>query len=69
MEKRRTCPRCGSKRVAEILYGMPLWSPELEAMVDAGEIVPGGCEVMVDAPMPAYQCLDCGAELLQHEVR
>lgn len=34
------CPKCGSDKVAKILYGMPAFDDELEAKVDAGE---NGC--------------------------
>ena len=37
------CPRCGSKDTARILYGMPVFSDELQEKMDAGKIVLGGC--------------------------
>lgn len=59
--KPRKCPSCGSGRIATILYGLPAFSPELEADLDAGRIVLGGCCVTDDDP--AWQCLDCQATI------
>lgn len=39
----KKCPKCGSKRVAPILYGMPVMDEALEAKMNAGEIFIGGC--------------------------
>jgi hypothetical protein len=55
---RHRCPRCGSLRVAEILYGTPAHSRRLERDVSAGRVVLAGCLVTDDAP--ARQCADCG---------
>ena len=54
------CPKCGSKKVAAVLYGMPAYNDELQAKLDAGEVVLNGCEIVVDDPMHPYECLDCG---------
>ena len=51
------CPKCGSARVAKILYGMPIGLDGIGADLDAGKIVLGGCELTGDDP--AWQCLDC----------
>lgn len=55
------CPRCQSKAVATIQYGLvPLpVPPSFKAMRDEGLIVSGGCCVNVDSP--AWHCLDCGS--------
>jgi len=60
-KRKATCPRCGSERGAEVLYGLPVPSPELEARLEAGEVVLGGCEIVLGEPMPEFRCLDCGA--------
>lgn len=56
------CPKCGSERVAHILYGLPDFDPgeELERQLDAGEVVLGGC--MVSGDDFACRCVECGHE-------
>ena len=49
------CPKCGSLDVAPIVYGLPVFSPDLVAAVEAKELTLGGC-------MPAPEnvaCLSC----------
>ncbi len=36
--KPRKCPSCGVKPIATILYGLPIYSDELEARLQAGKI-------------------------------
>jgi len=52
-----TCPECGSKKVASIFYGLPMFNEELERRLSTGEIVLGGCCVCEDDPI--WQCLEC----------
>ena len=59
--KPRRCPRCGSARVAEVLWGLPAGSPELDRDLEAGRVVLGGCCVGDDDP--AWECADCGAAI------
>jgi transcription elongation factor Elf1 len=54
----RTCPRCGAHEIAEISYGMPAYSTELEADLTAHRVVLGGCVVWQD--QPDLQCTACG---------
>lgn len=62
----KRCPRCGSKNVAEILYGMPAYDEELQKKLDKGMIVLGGCCInsadingeQVNV-MPSMHCNDC----------
>ena len=56
-EKPDVCPRCGSKHVATILYGLVGISDELEKKLEAGEITLGGC--CISDGDPAWKCLDC----------
>jgi len=57
------CPVCGGKPVASILWGMPIFSDELQAMIDAGKVVLGGC-----CPGPAdWQCTHCGQEFARRQ--
>ena len=56
-KKPDACPKCGSKKVASILYGLPMFDKELERRLSTGEIVLGGCCVCEDDPI--RQCLEC----------
>lgn len=40
---KRICPRCGSRKTAQILWGMPAFTEELEVKLKNKEIVLGGC--------------------------
>ena len=53
----KKCPECGSKRVAEILYGMPAFSDKLERDLEVGRIDLGGCCVTDNDP--EWQCVEC----------
>lgn len=48
-----------------ILYGYPVFTPELEQALDRGELVLGGCEVSGDSPSHVAVCKRCG---FRHEV-
>ncbi len=52
-----SCPKCGSRKVAKILYGMPVFNDELEQALKAGRIVLGGCCVSDDDPI--WACVEC----------
>ena len=54
------CPKCGSEKVAMVLYGMPAFDEELEAKIDAGDVVLNGCCIEVGDPMHPYECKECG---------
>lgn len=58
--KPRTCPVCGHKPVAEILYGMPVPSEELFQQRDEGKIVIAGCCIMI--PYPKWECTTCDTQ-------
>ena len=51
------CPECGSKKVAGILYGLPMFDDELERRLSAGEITLGGCCITGDDPL--WRCTEC----------
>ena len=55
--KPRKCPKCGAKTIASILYGLPDFSEELKADIDAGKIVLGGC--CIDPKNPIWKCTTC----------
>ena len=56
-QKPEKCPACGSNHVADILYGLPDFSDELCAELDAGKTVLGGCCLTGDDP--EWRCVDC----------
>ncbi len=53
-----TCPRCGEKPVAKLIYGFPVMTPELQEEVKAGKIAFGGC--CITGYDPRWQCTHCG---------
>jgi len=59
--KPRECPRCGSDRIARVLYGLPDFSEELKRDLDAGRVVLGGC--CVTGRDPAWQCAKCAVRI------
>lgn len=54
----RLCPKCGSSKVAYVVYGLPVWSPWLERADREGRLIMGGCCMTGDDP--DSQCLSCG---------
>lgn len=54
------CPKCGSDKIASVLYGMPAFDEELGAKIDAGDVVLNGCEIVLGDPMHPYECGECG---------
>jgi len=56
MQIATACPKCGSRAVLPIVYGMP--GPELTEESLAGKVALGGCLVFPDAP--DHICQDCG---------
>lgn len=54
------CPSCGSREIARIQWGRPRFTKELEAALDAGVVVLGGCMVASDSPR--WRCRSCGHE-------
>ena len=55
------CPKCGSRRVAPILYGMPAFDEEMESKLAHKEIYLGGC--MISETNPKYHCFTCGKDI------
>lgn len=51
------CPKCGSPRVAAILWGMP--PPDWEAAAERHEVAIGGCVMIGDGLDATFRCLDC----------
>ena len=61
--KPRKCPKCDSKRIATILWGMPAYSKKLESDMQDGKIVLGGC--CIEIGDPKWQCADCDTEFFK----
>ena len=53
----KVCPKCGSWRVAPILYGMPVMDDEMQQAISNQEMYIGGCKELINAP--AYHCYAC----------
>lgn len=51
------CPKCGSKEVASILYGKPLFNEELKQKLERKEVILGGC--CLEGSDPKYRCNAC----------
>jgi hypothetical protein len=61
------CPECGPGKIADIHYGMPGFSNELQKEMESGRIVIGGCCITDDDPM--WQCADCHADFYKTKAR
>ena len=59
--KPRKCPHCGLAKIADILYGYPVFSPELEKELKDGKIELGGCCITGDDPM--WKCTECETDI------
>jgi DNA-directed RNA polymerase subunit RPC12/RpoP len=55
-----TCPKCGSKAIARIVYGYPLLDEKMEKDLKEGKIKLGGCCLWEGNP--DYHCNTCGHE-------
>ncbi|MCD7974987.1 MAG: hypothetical protein LUF25_04285 [Phascolarctobacterium sp.] len=51
------CPKCGSRKVAPIMYGLPALSKDLEERLNNKKLVLGGC--CVSDNDPRYYCFGC----------
>ena len=51
------CPTCGSADVAGLMYGLPEYTDELRAELDAGRVFLGGCTMFDDNPV--WVCRVC----------
>lgn len=65
IRKPRKCPACGSRRIARILYGQPVFSEQLRLDMKAGKITLGGCCVSDESPV--WQCADCDLEFYKKQ--
>lgn len=51
------CPECGSNNIAEIPWGLPAFTEELQKKLDEKKVVLGGCCISDDDPK--YECNEC----------
>jgi len=61
IRKPRKCPACASIRIADIMYGYPIFSEELDDLLKTGKVILGGCCVSRDDPK--WECFDCHASI------
>jgi len=59
------CPKCGSSKVARILYGYPIMTEKLECEINEGKYVLGGC--MAEMRDPSWQCTECNTDIFKKE--
>ena len=57
-KKDAACPRCGSKDIAEILYGLVPHTDKLQEKARKGKVVFAGC--VITANDPGRRCNACG---------
>lgn len=60
-----SCPKCKSTHIAKIVYGLPVFSEELQKDIDDGNITLGGCVIGVNDPR--YHCNDCNTDFGQKD--
>ena len=60
------CPKCRSKKLAPILYGMPAFDEEMKQKLDNRELVLGGC--CITGADPQYHCFGCGRDVCKQPV-
>ena len=63
VSKPSTCPWCGSRRIAILLGGMPVYIPELENELDQSETDMHG--LPKSDRNPTWQCTECGAQFFR----
>ncbi len=54
----KKCPKCNSKNIIPILYGLPVYEAFLKEQ--EGKLKLGGC--VIDEESPNWHCKDCGYE-------
>jgi hypothetical protein len=59
--KPKNCPKCKSKKIATILYGLPAFDEQLKKRLNDGSLRLGGCCVTDDDP--EWECSKCGIEI------
>lgn len=67
VNKPKVCPRCGSKKVVKIVYGMATYEAHLEA--EAGKYILGGCDVSEYGIDAKWQCLSCKVKVFKKKAK
>ena len=62
----KKCPACGARDCARYEYGMPYYSQELAAQLDAGTVVLGGC-ILIEGEIWDWHCNVCELDFLKTE--
>jgi len=62
-----SCPSCGSKDIAQILYGLPAINEKLEKMIAKREVTLGGCGIYEGAPQ--WVCNACSFKFGELRIR
>ena len=57
-KKPKICPKCGSEKIASILWGYPVFNDELNKQLDAGEVRLGGCVIDFNKAH-SWECRSC----------
>jgi hypothetical protein len=60
------CPKCGSEKIARILYGLPSFSESLRIRINNNEVVLGGC--CITGNDPSWKCIDCSTVIFKMEI-
>jgi hypothetical protein len=66
VKKPDRCPKCGSDKIANILYGMPAFSESLKKDLDDNKIILGGCFISNESP--TWKCTVCGTVIKKLEI-
>jgi hypothetical protein len=64
-QKPDKCPKCGSPKVVNIIYGEPSYKDSLEE--EAGKIILAGCIITGNDPL--WGCIDCKAKIFKRKYR
>jgi hypothetical protein len=65
VKKPDKCPKCGSLKVVEIIYGEPSYKAHLEEL--AGKIILG--RYNITGSDPKWGCVDCKAKIFKRKFR
>jgi hypothetical protein len=57
----KKCPKCGSDKLARIVYGLPAFNKLLEKQLNHQELYLGGC--CIPEAEPEYHCFSCGKDV------
>lgn len=57
--KPTVCKKCGSRKIATLLYGHPHFTPELDQEISDKEVIIMGCCIYVEDFIQNWQCAEC----------